>query len=155
MNRSERMKVRYMKTKMILLAFVFLGLVSKAQQGITSFKVITNPENTPTITGAMSAAEIEAAKDAINQSVVFSIDLEDAGSAKIYVRLGSDSTAFDKYNQVLNINGTNLPQGTTLTKNGSSLNISLGSFLAMTHYYAEIEVESVGGVKSRKYQIIQ
>ena len=143
-----------MKTKIIFFAMMALGLTTMAQQGLNFFKIETEPQGPVLATPIMTIEERDAAINNQALSVVFVIQLADISSAKLHLKLGSDSTAWNKYDQVLNLDGTALPNGTTILRNGIDVRILIGNLTGLAHYNAQVEVESAAGIKSTKFQII-
>jgi glutaminase len=137
--------------------FVFLGLLlsafsSFAQQGVSNFQIQTDPQSTAAITSAMSEAEVTSALNAISNKVTFVLTLEDAAAAKVHVKFGTDSLG-SKFNEIINTNGSELPQGVSVIKNGNEIQITIGLYNGILHYLAAVEIESASGIKSRMYQI--
>ncbi|MCX6180996.1 MAG: hypothetical protein NT150_03590 [Bacteroidetes bacterium] len=142
-----------MKTKMILMAVILSGFTSMAQQGVTFFRVITTPQSALNLTPMMTPEQADAAINAVSHTVTYVIELESDSLVKAYVKLGADST-YGTYNQVLNLDGSNLPAGTTIEKSGNNVRITLGTFTGLAHYSSQIEIESAKGIKSKKFVIV-
>ncbi len=143
-----------MKTKILLLAFALMGMTSFSQQGITFFKVTTDPQSPIDVTPLMTPQQADAAINAASQTVTCILELESDTSARAIIKLGTDSTNFNIYNQSVNLNGAALPTGTSVLKNGEQVRIILGAFSGLAHFVAQIEIESAAGKRSRKYLII-
>lgn len=130
-------------------------LVSQAQQGVAFFRVLTEKQGAANVTPMQIARQDDNALNTITYKVTFCVELEDMKASKLYLRLGNDSLNFNKYNQVINLDGSNLPAGTTLIKNGPQVRICIGNRAGLANFVAEVEVESAAGEKSKKFQIVQ
>lgn len=141
-----------MRTNLFLIGFLLSSFSSFAQQGVTNFQIQTEPQNNVQLTSAMSLQEVTAALNAVTNKVTFILELEDEAAQKVYVKFGADSLG-SKFNEVINTDGTNLPQGVSVAKNGTNLRIEIGLFNGVANYLAAVEIESASGRKSRMYQI--
>lgn len=145
-----------MKTKFLFSLLLLLGTstIMFSQQGVSNFSLITEPVGTAPITPMMTLQEIKAVTDTLHQRVFFLVTPAAENAAKVYIKLGTDST-FSKINTVVNLDGTGLPSGIAITKNGNQYRIDANIHTGLSEYLAEIEVESIEGIKSRKFRIVR
>lgn len=141
-----------MRKNLFLFGFLLSTFSTIAQQGVTNFQVQTEPQSTIQLTSTMSPQEVTAAINAVTNKVSFVIELEDAAATKVHLKFGTDSLG-SKFNAIIKTDGTDLPQGVSLTKNGTALRIEIGLFSGIANYLAAVEIEAANGKKSKMYQI--
>jgi hypothetical protein len=124
-----------------------------AQDILGDFSVSSTIVGTSAATATMTEAEQQAILDTVPHDLVFTFMVLDPSAVNIRLQVGSARDNWNKFNGVINLNGTDLPAGVLFEKNGNSVKITFPKQLGVFHFYASGRITLANGDYSRTYWV--
>ncbi len=124
-----------------------------AQDVLGDFSVSSTAVGFSAVTPSMTEVEQQAILDTVPHDLVFTFMVLDPSAVNIRLQLGSARDNWNKFNGTINLNGSALPAGISLEKNGNSYKIVIPKLLGVYHFYASGRLELANGDYSRTYWV--
>jgi hypothetical protein len=127
----------------LLFSGVLLCNTSNAQSSSNSLKVEFKLDD------AVSSANISTIPD-----VILTANFSDTTNAsKLIITLGSTLNGTQHFSYAVNLDGSNLPQGITLQREGLNLIVNTGAHSGVVQYYASAKLQYANGSFSAEEKI--
>ncbi|MFZ9846678.1 MAG: hypothetical protein ACO3EE_00840 [Flavobacteriales bacterium] len=141
------------KTVLITLVLALFNSSVFAQDILGDFSVSSIPVGSYNLSPNMSDSVQQAILDTVPHNFIFTFLVLDPSAVNIRLQLGTARETWNKFDATINLNGSNLPAGITLEKEGNSYKITIPKLLGVYHFYSSGRLELANGDYSRTHRV--
>lgn len=129
---------------------MFMGLSAYSQEVLSNFSVSIET-GTFSTTEQLTQHQVDSVVANLPQKFIFVLSIQNPTAVKAAITLNLNNSEVATFNQVLNLDGTNLPEGVTMERFGNDIKVILSNLHGIKQFYATCKLTLANGDSSRTY----
>ena len=129
---------------------MFMGLSAYSQEVLSNFSVSIET-GTFSTTEQLTQHQVDSVVANLPQKFIFVLSIQNPTAVKAAITLNLNNSEVATFNQVLNLDGTNLPEGVTMERFGNDIKVILSNLHCIKQFYDTCKLTLANGDSSRTY----
>jgi len=137
--------------KNLFFAFLMLFSLSAFSQEVLSNFSVSYETGTFSTTEQLTQHQIDSIVANLPQKFIFILSIQNPAAVKAALTLNLNNSTEATFNDVINLDGTNLPAGVALERFGNDVKVILSNLHGIKQFYATCKLTLANGDSSRTY----